>query len=107
MLNTYALALSLAGAATTAISSVMVAQIPTETELGELTKYGFAGGCLLVTGYLIMFLVPKILEVGKQINEGTRSAIEKGFAELGVKIDNGNKTVSDLLQRALFNDQHK
>lgn len=104
MVNPYAIAISLAGVATGA-SGILVAQLPTETEIGELTKYGFAGGCLIVTGYLIIFLIPKILEVGKQINEGTRIAIEKGFAELGTKIDKGNESVTSLLQRALFNDR--
>lgn len=97
MLNTSIVSTAVSGLAS-AVAGMAIAQIPTETEVGEWTKYGFAGACLSVTVYLITVHIPKILELGKQMNETNRQTMEKGFAELGAKFDANSRQQQQMMQ---------
>lgn len=97
MVNT-SLALNAIGGAISAIAGFTVAQIPTETQVGEWSKLGVAGACLSITVYLVTIHIPKILDIGKQMNEVNRQTMEKGFADLGTKIEAGNARQSQMMQ---------
>ena len=75
------------GAAAAAYTGAIIAQTPTTTEVGEWGKLGVSGACLALTGYLVTVHIPKILDIGKSMNEATRQTMEKGFTELEQKFD--------------------
>ncbi len=97
MINTSAISTAISGLAS-AMCGFTIAQIPVDTELGEWTKYGVSGACLAVTTYLITVHIPKILQLGKEMNEVNRATMEKGFADLGTKIDASTNRQSQMMQ---------
>jgi len=97
MLNTSILTTAFSGMAS-ALAGFTVAQIPVDTEIGEWTKFGISGACLAVTTYLITVHIPKILDLGNQMNETNRQTMEKGFVDLGAKFDANARQTQQLMQ---------
>lgn len=97
MINT-SLAINAIGGAASAIAGFTVAQIPTETQVGDWSKLGVAGACLMITVYLVTVHIPKILDIGKQMNEANRQTMEKGFTDLGAKIDANTSRQVQMMQ---------
>lgn len=90
-----------AGTMAAFLASWGVAQIPTETPLGEWSKLSVSAACLLIAAYLITKTIPMILDTNAKANEALRATMEKGFADLRAQIAHGDEQVTTLLHHTL------
>lgn len=82
-------------------TGLIVAQIPTETDLGAWSKLGFSGACLAIALILATKTIPSILKTHRETSQSMREGLDKGFSELKTSIEKGDDRVASLLQSTL------
>lgn len=103
--------------AAAALTGAVIAQVPVDTEVGEWSKLGVSGACLLIAFWLLAKTIPSILQQHQEANEAMRKTMAEGLAKVEASNDKataainaGNDKVSTLLQSTLvqlFKDKHE
>jgi hypothetical protein len=83
------------------ITGAIISQVPVVNEVGEWSKLGVSGACLLVAFWLLAKTIPAILAAHQQTNDALRKTMEDGLGDMKATIEKGDDRVATLLQSTL------